>query len=494
MTRHSIIGFIVCFALAGCTLASTATPRPTRSQASSTPAVSGDPTAPGPAATASPLALPQPSVSLPVQGSAREHSDHSVMTAPGLDGELFVMIPMREASAVLALLDTDGRPRAGWPVAIPGATWCDQLLPVEDGSVRVVCTMRNPDGNMFEPVSAFAFDPNGRLRSGWPVTVEGFYRTGRVVGEDLTLFVTRSLGDVRDDFPTSDGGLVTITADGAIAIGARVLELPCCAWTVGRDGIGYGVTPASADVSPQARISSMVAVGPSGVLAGWPVSFEGIASAPTSAADGSMLVAVASADASTSRIAGFEPGGSAVSASAAVPIATAEYSGDTGGCVVASPQAPVVARNGTIFLYSELDTAIVALSPSLETMPGWPFEPGAPLVRARPGFEYEHEAGYCPTPVVPATGPDGTLYVALQAAGGSGGGRLVAVGLDGRVRAGWPVALTSAGAEFWSVVVGLDGTIFAVAFEPEGGGMSSATILAIAPDSTVLWTATIIEP
>lgn len=418
------------------------------------------------------------------------------MTAPGLDGELFVMIPMREASAVLALLDTDGRPRAGWPVAIPGATWCDQLLPVEDGSVRVVCTMRNPDGNMFEPVSAFAFDRNGRLRSGWPVTVEGFYRTGRVVGEDLTLFVMRSLGDVEvEGQPTFDGGLVTIAANGGIESGTRVTEPGhCCMWIVRRDGNGYGVSPPRTDVSPQARVSSVVAVGRSGVLAGWPVSFEGIASAPTSAADGSMLVAVASAEGSTSRIAVFEPDGSAVSASAAVPIATAEYSGDTGGCVVASPQAPVVARNGTIFLYSELDTAIVALSPSLETMPGWPFEPGAPLVRARPGFEYEHEAGYCPTPVVPATGPDGTLYVALQAAGGSGGGRLVAVGLDGRVRAGWPVALTSAGAEFWSVVVGLDGTIFAVAFEPEGGGMSSATILAIAPDSTVLWTATIIEP
>ena len=94
----------------------------------------------------------------------------------------------------------------------------------------------------------------------------------------------------------------------------------------------------------------------------------------------------------------------------------------------------------------------------------------------------------------PAIGPDNTLYLPLQARNATVGGRIVAVGPDGRVRPGWPVELHRSGAEFWSVVVGSDGTVYALAIEPETGDASSATILAIAPDSTVLYTTTIIDP
>ena len=74
------------------------------------------------------------------------------------------------------------------------------------------------------------------------------------------------------------------------------------------------------------------------------------------------------------------------------------------------------------------------------------------------------------------------------------GGSIVAIGPDGRVRPGWPVVLKRPGAAFRSVVVGPDGTAYALAVEPEGGGDYSASILAIAPDSTVLWTTTIVDP
>jgi hypothetical protein len=62
------------------------------------------------------------------------------------------------------------------------------------------------------------------------------------------------------------------------------------------------------------------------------------------------------------------------------------------------------------------------------------------------------------------------------------------------MRPGWPVELRRPGAEFWSVTVGSDGTAYALAMEPEPGGTSSASILAIAPDSTVRWTTTIVDP
>jgi hypothetical protein len=71
---------------------------------------------------------------------------------------------------------------------------------------------------------------------------------------------------------------------------------------------------------------------------------------------------------------------------------------------------------------------------------------------------------------------------------------MVAVGSNGRVLSGWPVELQRKGAEFWSIVVGSEGTVFALAFEPESGARSSATILAVAPDSTVIYRTTIIDP
>ncbi|MBF8289922.1 MAG: hypothetical protein HW391_890, partial [Chloroflexi bacterium] len=58
----------------------------------------------------------------------------------------------------------------------------------------------------------------------------------------------------------------------------------------------------------------------------------------------------------------------------------------------------------------------------------------------------------------------------------------------------WPVELRRAGSEFWTVVVGPDGTVHALAIEPEAGGGSSATILAIASDSSVIYGTTVVEP
>ena len=210
--------------------------------------------------------------------------------------------------------------------------------------------------------------------------------------------------------------------------------------------------------------------------------------------DGRIAVLVGSLHRRVSHVVVLDPGGNANPISSKnLPLTTATASGDTGGCGVSSP-LPVAGTDGTIAAYSEVDAQVYALDRSLAIVPGWPFEPSTALVRARPGFEYEHEAGYCPGPVAPAIGPDGTLYLTLEPRTRTSGGSLVAVGRDGRVRPGWPVQLKRSGAEFWSVVVGSDGIAFAMAIEPESSGASSATILAIAADSTVLWSTTIVEP
>lgn len=429
-------------------------------------------------------------------------SDHVVLTAPGPGGGLYVVIPNRVAPAVLGLLDSTGQSRPGWPVVLPGATSCDELLPVDDGSVRVICALENPDGNTFR-TSAFAFEANGRPLSGWPVALEGLSFAGGVVGDKLAVLVRRQLSDVVEaGQPIGEAGLLTIANDGTLKSGFRLPLTEAwwrAVWAVGPDGIAYGVLAADAeDPPPQVRVSWITSIDLSGVRPGWPVSFDGFPSRPAFGPDGRINLTVASSVSGTSRIATFDRAGQRVAArSAELAIATIDAvarAGETGGCVTATPESPLVAGDGALIVYSNVVTEVLALADSLAIVPGWPLEPAAPLVRARPGFESEHEAGYCPGPVPPAVGPDGTVYLPLQARDVSVGGNLVAVGPDGRVRAGWPVQLKRPGAEFWSVVVDSDGTAYALAVEPDTNGTSSATILAIAPDSTVLWRTTIVEP
>jgi hypothetical protein len=239
----------------------------------------------------------------------------------------------------------------------------------------------------------------------------------------------------------------------------------------------------------------MSAVDLSGVRVGRSVSFDGITSMPAFGPGGRVVLAVGSNARRTTRVLVFDPDGQAVAASSPqLPILTAEIVIPDGPyeCGLPIPPSPLVALDGTIVVFSEIDTAIVALDASLELLGGWPFRPATPLVRRDPLSNLDGIS--CPSLAIPAVGPDSTLYLPLQARDATVGGSIIAVGPDGRVRPGWPVELRRAGAEFWSIVVGSDATVYALAIEPEPGEAFSASILAIAPDSTVLYTTTIVEP
>lgn len=344
---------------------------------------------------------------------------------------------------------------------------------------------------------AFAFDVSGRALAGWPVDVSGFYVTGRVVGDDLTLFATRSLTDVEiEGQPSADGGLVTIATDGRRVDGARVTQFDhCCAWAIGPDGTAYGAAPLIGKDDRPTDASRVTALDISGIRAGWPVPFDGITSMAAFGPGRRIILSVGSNARRTTRVLVFDlRGQAAVASSADLPMLTAEIVQGDGPyeCGLPIPKPPLVAQDGTIFVYSEIDTAIFAVDPSLKVMRGWPFEPATPLVRRVPVVGPDGIT--CPSLAIPTAGPDATLYLPLQARDATVGGSIVAVGPDGRVRPGWPVVLRRPGAEFWSVVVGSDGTVYALAIEPEAGDRSSASILAIAPDSTVLWSTTIIDP
>jgi hypothetical protein len=494
---------IVVFALVGCAPAASQIPSsvPSTTPMSSS-AVASLPLRPSEAvavATGAPSVAPTshptrpPSTGLPIRGSAREISSHDVLLAPGPDGGVFVLIPSRTDPPRLALLDASGGLRAGWPVRLPGADYCDQLLPADDGSVRVVCTQPNPEGNMYALPIAYGFELDGRVLDGWPIHSTASYVTGRIVGDTLVLLAINPLGDViPDGQPSAEAEVLSVGRDGMTTPGVRVpIGQVCCdtAWAVGPDGVAYGVGWPDAG----AESTRVTAFGRTGTLARWPVSVGGIGITPAFAPGGRIVMAVGSSTSGTTRVVVVDRDG-AKHPSGRLPIKTFEISYDTGSCTVGRPRSPLTAGDGTTFLYSELDDTIYALDPSLEVKSGWPFEPASALQIARPGLESEHEAGYCPTPVVPAVGTDSTLYLALETGNSKVGGSLVAVGPNGRVRSGWPVALKRAGSEFWSVVAGSDGTVFALAIEPEAGRKSSASILAIAPDSTVRWTTTIVDP
>jgi hypothetical protein len=362
---------------------------------------------------------------------------------------------------------------------------------VEDGSIRTVCSAREAPSREAEDARSFAFDGDGRSLAGWPVDLgqtnqldESALYTGRMIGEELRLSVsTMSAYEfVR---------VTTITADGEIRRGADVALYRCCSeWAVGPDGIAYGVAPPSYVADGTAEVSQVTAIDLDGRRPGWPLTVDGLASGPVFGSGDRIALTIGSVGVGESHVITFDPRGTAISArSGALPITTAATSTR---CQPVLPKPPIVARDGTHYVFGGVDAAIYALDPSLKVRSGWPFEPATPLERT--GYDDPLTDYFCPSFGLPAVGPDSTLYLPLQARDGSVGGSIVAVGPDGRVRSGWPVELRKPGAAFWSIVVGADGTAFALAIEPETGGASSATILAIAPNSTVRYTTTVIEP
>ncbi len=432
-----------------------------------------------------------PAAEVPIHGSAREMGEQ-VLMAPGPDGTLLVSIP-RPRGSVLALLDGNGGLRPGWPVVAQGSTSCHTLFALQDGSVRAVCWLES-EGNMYLPVAAFAFDAHGVPLPGWPVEVGCCFAGQRMVGDELVLLEFVPFGDLDvEGQPYAGFQLTTVAADGSRKSGAQVPVFdPCCIWTVGPDGVAYGTSIVSGLGEGEKETSRIIALDPAGVPAGWPVAFDGLTSGPAVGRDGRVAVTVGSLDRSASRVVVFDAQAKTVAGrSAEFPTSRADF-GSVGGCSLGNPMAPLVAGDGTMFVLDWGEGAAFALDPSPKVKPGWPFRPASPF--SKRDSRYVREDAFCPLLGLPVVGPDATLYLPLEPRDATTGGTIVAVGLDGRVRAGWPVALQRRGSEFWAIVASSDGTTYALAIEPESSTTSSASIVAIAPDSTVLWSTTIIDP
>ena len=494
--RRLIVTIIVSLIAAGA-CSSTVSPPASTSPAPSTGSASiapvqsdlPSPSPATPATSVAPTFAPRATSQILVHGSARELSSNPVLMAPTRDGHLFIEVPSRASgSTVLTRFDSEGRSAPGWPITLAGATYCAAPMPVGDGSVRMLCTLQNTSGGQ-DSGRAFAFDDSGRALPGWPVEIDDPVVTGRLIGDSLRVLADVAT-DTEDEESQAEWFLLSIDAAGATTNGVVMpRSQSCCPMVaIGPDGAAYSVTPGS----PSEKRSQITAFDMDGVLPRFPTAVVGMASGVSFDSDGNIWVLSAFPANRTSRVLMvFDTG------SGPLPFAAANPSSvDTGGCVSTMALSPLMPsdRSGLIVEYSDVDETVFAVNRDLDTAKGWPFRLPDPLVHPRPGPESEHEAGYCPGPLAPAVGPDGTVYLALQAHRSSVGGSLVAVGPNGRVRAGWPVGLKRAGAEFWSIAVGPDETVYAIAYEPAAGGTSTATVLAIAPDSTIVYRTTIIAP
>lgn len=409
--------------------------------------------------------------------------------APGNAGDLYVSIPATDGT-VLGRLDETGAPAPGWPVFLPGSESCDQLLPVASGSVRLICHRPAAEeglGGMIARVHAF--DSNGQPLPGWPVEIDDVV-TGRIVQDDLTLLVKPYLGDVSETDTAEPVFLGTVAADGTSRRGAEV-EFACCehSWAIGPDGTGYGTTHRDWETSVKTDIE---AFGAGGLLPGWPITIDGNVSELAFDAQGRVYAVVGSPDEEPTRTIVIDRDGRTLPSGSnpQAIVSTNPWVGAGSGY----PGAPLVAGDGTAFILGSVDgqTDVLALDPSGQRIAGWPYRSDLGLQAT--GFCGDQDTGCGWFVATPAIGSSNVLFLALEAASAGAGGSIVAIDRDGSVVEGWPVRLTRPGSAFWSVDVAADGTTYAMAIEPEPNGSYSATVLAIAPDSEIIYNVTIVEP
>ena len=424
----------------------------------------------------------------------------SVMLAPATAGGVWVLVsdPANLAGesgrAVLALLTKDGEPAPGWPQEIQNVDCSGGAatpLVAADGSVRLTCSTASPVAT--PAVFALSFDAAGTSSPGWPVTLPANPVDARMIDDTLVVAAFSGTTDADGAVLDAEYRILRISAAGQLEEGEAVapVELPIYGLHLAADGVAFLRWVRENGTNPTTEV---LAFGFDGVLPGWPVSVPGLVSTLVAGPDG-RYYATASAQvegvdtlAASQMLVTLTPGGN-LAAGSTLPVAgisMATYAGGT------APLGPMLGSGGSTWVPgvdARGDVVVHALAPDGVVREGWPWSAGAPIEEQ--GESEQGCTGCGVSRTVPALSSTDVLLVLLAPADAKSGGQVVAVGPDGRVVDGWPVKLTNPAGRWDVVVAGTDGTVYATAIE-SGGRTSTTTLLAIAPDSEVVWRSTLV--
>jgi len=436
----------------------------------------------------------------------------------GADGTLYLILQGDDDAPELAALPPDGLRSAGWLVRLEAGDlgpYCDRLIAVDDGTVRLVCTSYSGGDNVVDDSSAYAFDRQGRTLPGWPVALPAFS-----CDWDAAPCIDPPEPDA---FGTSLVGIAsgsgwarrfTVAADGSLRLGETVkvpsiefndtcydeLAAPRGSLSLGPDGTGYvwAVRAGRPRGSGDCRFISATytALDDDGVRAGWPVGVAGETSEPILGSDGRVYVTQGDDGRRPTRVYAFDAHGRRVPG---WPVRF-DLARDGGyGAGGWGPTTVSVEPNGTVYLAvrdgpSGIDnaTTVYALDPTGRVLPGWPYRARMPL--ARLDWDCVCVPGSA-RPLPPVVDAAGRVRLLLGIPYDQKFGSRATLVQEGRTVAGWPVTLRKATSHFVDLTVDAAGVTYALAVEgsPTPETMSE-TLLAIAPDGTVLYRTTVLEP
>jgi hypothetical protein len=409
-----------------------------------------------------------------------------VRLAPAANDRLWVAF-VRGPETILALLDSAGRPVAGWPIAVPHTEGCVPHA-ASDGSVRLLCSSspddpaRCPDGCMEDTV--FAWTAAAKKVRGFPVVIASspgsgaFRETARLIDDNL--FVVRVDEEEDGDTFTIEHSLVEVRPDGALVMGTRMPSTICC--TISADGIAFG-SDYRVDDGPER--THMIAFDGRGMRTGWPITLDGFVTPPSFGPGGQLLASAwyHGEEETTSAILRLNPNGT----SAAEPVQIAEaITWDPG---VDGPLAPLADNRGRAWVVAN---GMVLGYDAQTDLPGFPYDAETGLVTR--GDECGPEDTGCQSWIDPPRVAARGLIYSLEEAPSGKGERITVVNPDGSIRSGWPKTLQREGSAWESVTLGENNVAYAVAVEPEPQGQPSVSILAFAPNGTREWITTLVEP
>lgn len=377
----------------------------------------------------------------------------------GSDGSIYAgMTTPDGATQLVWVFGPDGKRRTSSPLEM--ANW-PSYVPGPGGSVYVVLSaspeaLSSPQIVILRPDgSSSSFDIPGTPRQ-------------TLVGNDGTIYLS---------VPPSDQNAVGNSLQ-AIGPGGQAAPAPAGLWS------GMALSPNDTlyawaydldkDSDSNVTRSRMAAFGSDGKpKAGWPVTFAGSMSAPAFGPDGTAYIVLGD-----SKVVALAPDGATrVGWPVTLPAGEAALS-ETGGWHAPDvAQAPVVDDRGAVYVagtYGQGQAIVAAFDPRGKTVPGWPIRSDSGLA----DFWFGYVGGYhtlARPAFIRTPSGEARLYVALN-------DHISAVGQDGKVLAGWPLARPRAYLGWRAMQPTLDGGLIVVGEWIDDGSLTYSQILRLAPD------------